>query len=486
MRPRNRRAFRRVGAVVLASTVLMGLTPVPTPEPGSPAFFVSVTGDDQAAGSLESPFATIGRAQTAMRSGKARVAYVLGGTYALTDPIRLDAAHSGMSFIAYPGQTTVLDGAASGLATLMQVSHASNITLSGFSFTNASSGGAALSLVGSTAIQVVGNNFTGNGTAILLTGSSGNTVSGNRINRSAQSAVEAKDGSHGNTFDSNVITDTGAVASQGGGFFLHGADRNTITHNLIQDTAGAGIIIANWDDTTVNVGNAIAYNIVRNTNINSEDSGAIYLLGRSHVDTRAVISNNLVDGTGAGGDAHTIGIYLDDSSSGVLVAGNIIRNIGTHGAQIHGGDDITICNNIFDLGSGPASAVLFQTAPADTNPINTMRGNRVVGNIVYSSNSAPTLYSYLEGGTPEISGNLYDVLDSPAMAEPARDKHPQFGTARFADTARGDYRLGAGSAASAINFEPIDQTKMGPHPAAWARRNERAAASALPAASPEQ
>ena len=190
------------------------------------------------------------------------------------------------------------------------------------------------------------------------------------------------------------------------------------------------------------------------------------MLGRSHVDTQAVIANNLVDGTGAGGDAHTIGIYLDDSTSGVRVENNIVRNIGTHGLQIHGGDDITIRNNIFDLGSGNATAVLFQAAPADTNPTNTMRNNNVVGNVILSGSRSPDAYSYLDGGSPNIAGNLYhDTAGASfATAAPTRDSNPKYGDPRFANAAGGDYTLQGGSAASAIGFQAINQSAMGLHP----------------------
>ncbi len=450
-------------AVVLAQQLAPGAVPG---DLASPAFFVAPEGHDDSDGSASSPFATIGRAQLAMEQGSTRTTYLRSGTYRLARPIFLDKANSGMVFSAYPGQAPVLDGGASGLATLVQLDGVSNVTLTGLTFANGTSGAPAVSLTNSTGVQILGNRFVDNGTAILLTGSSGNTVSGNLIENSAQSAIEAKDGSNGNSFDGNIIDRTGAIAEQGGGFFLHGASDNAITHNLVENTAGVGIAIENWDDTTINVGNTIAYNVVRNTSTASVDSGAIYVLGRSHVDTRTVISGNFIDGTGAGGDAHTIGIYLDDSTSDVLVTSNIIRRIGSHGAQVHGGDDNTITNNIFDLGSSSATAVLFQSAPADTHPTNTMLNNRVVGNIILSSSKTPEWYSHLEGGNPIISCNLYYGEASAAIPSvPAvLDRSPHYGDPGFIDVPAGDYRLAPGSAAAAIGFRQIDQTQMGPRP----------------------
>jgi len=204
---------------------------------------------------------------------------------------------------------------------------------------------------------------------------------------------------------------------------------------------------------------------VLNTNRISNDSGAIYMLGRSHIDTKAVIANNLIDNTGAA-DQHTIGIYLDDSTSGVDVSANIVRNIGTHGMQIHGGDNNLIHNNVFDLGTATASAMLFQSAPADTGPTNTMLNNVVARNIIYSSSPTPRLYDYIDGHNPVITNNLYFNTTGASMqtAAPTQDSSPVIGNPNFAAPTEGNYALLAGSAAATIGFQAIDQTLIGLQP----------------------
>lgn len=438
--------------------------PATVPPPHGPAaFFVAPDGSDDGDGTPDRPFATLHRARAAMEGSATRQTYVRDGTYAVSSTLVLGGADSGVSFVAAPGAAPSLTGRAAGVSTLVAIKGASGVTLQGLGFEDTAGDGPALSLTGASGNVIAANRFRDNGAGVLLTASGGNLILGNTITRSAQSAVEAKDGSDGNVFDSNRIDGTGAVAEQGGGFFLHGANDNLITHNLVQNTAGIGIGIANWDDTTINAGNVVTWNIVRNTSTRSQDSGAIYLLGRSHVDTRAVIADNLVDGTGAGGDAHTIGIYLDDSVSGTLVQRNIVRNIGTHAVQVHGGDDNVIRNNIFDLGTTATSAVLFQAAPADTNPTNTMRGNTVRSNIITGQGGNQTAYTFLEGGRPSIASNLYaGLVPGPSADGPDADASPVFGDPRFTDAPAGDYTLQPGSAARRIGFSALDQAPLGP------------------------
>lgn len=453
-----------------ASTPPATTPPATTPPASPPApagFYVSTSGNDGNDGSLAHPFATLTQAQSAMEHGTVKATYVEGGTYALGQALALTSADNGMSFIAAPGQAPVLDGGGH-LSNLITLKGTSGVTLSGLSFANTATGGAALDLEGASSSSILANHFVNVGEAILLgTGSSSNTLSGNQIDNAATSGIEVKDASNANLIDSNLVNGTGAPNTQGGGLFLHGANNNTITHNLVENTAGMGIGISNWDDSTINVGNVVKFNAVLNTNQTSIDSGAIYMLGRSHVDTKAVIANNLIDGTGGSGDHHTIGIYLDDSTSGVDVSSNIIRNIGTHGMQIHGGDNNNIHNNIFDLGSGTASAVLFQSAPADTNPTNTMLNDVVTRNIIYSSSSTPHLYDWIDGHSPVISGNLYYNTTGAAMqtTSPTLDSSPVFGNPNFAAPAQGNYALGAGSAAATLSFQAINQSATGLHPA---------------------
>jgi len=430
------------------------------------AYYISPDGDDTADGSSEHPFATFERAKRAMESGAVRTTYVKAGTYSLPSVLTLTATDSGVTFAAYPGQEAVVEGMAEGLSNLVMLKDATGVTISRLSFINTGLGAAAVTLQHASNNKIVGNHFANTGEAILLAdGASGNTVSGNQMDNSATSAVEVKDGSNNNVLDSNLINGVDAPNTKGGGFFLHGVNGNKITHNLIENTAGMGIGISNWDKITINIGNIVEYNRVLNADLRSSDSGSIYMLGRSHIDTQSVIGYNFVDGTGSI-HRHSVGIYLDDSTSGVRVIGNIVRHVGSDAVQFHGGDNLEVRNNILDLGPGKATAALFQSAPADTGPTNTMLNDTFNQNIIYSTSTKPKLFAYIEGGRPQISKNLYFNPTGASMQTepPTQDTSPVMGDPKFTAASSGNYAFPQGSAPLPIDFQPIDQTSMGLHP----------------------
>ena len=388
------------------------------------ALLVAPSGDDNADGSVAAPFRTLERARDAMRGGKARRTFIEGGHYASARPLLLDSRDSSTQYIACPGQQPELDGRPAGLGTLLEIIGAHDVTVRGLGFTSGSADVPTAHLRGAEGVRLEFGRFRQSGAAIVLDLSRRNTICANSIIGPTTTGIELKDGSDDNLIVHNVVDGARTRATHGGGIFVHGARGVVIAHNLIENGQGAGIVVANWDDRTLNIGIVIANNTVRNVNRSSQDSGAIYMLGRSHADVRSRIVHNLIDGAGEGGDAHAIGIYLDDSTSGVTVEENLLRNVGAHAIQIHGGDDVLIQRNLLDLGADGATAVLFQAAPADTNPTNTMRGNVVRENVVLMTGSPRPPFTFIEGGVPTIAGNTY-ILPGDWTARPnLRDDDP--------------------------------------------------------------
>jgi parallel beta-helix repeat protein len=414
----------------------------------------------------------LNKALSAMQGSSIHTTYLEGGTYHVGSTINLGSGNNGVTIASAPGQHAVLDGGGS-LSTLMQLNGASGVTVQGLTFQNTNANSrAALVLNGASNNHVVGNHFANNGEGMLLNNSSNNnTVTGNQLDNSHSSAIEVQDGSSSNLFDSNLINGTGAIGTAGGGFFLHGVNNNTISHNLVENTAGIGIGVENWDNNTINVGNVITNNIVQNSNTSSQsvDSGAIYELGRSQVDTKSVISNNYISGpaTAAGGSgAHIVGIYLDDFADGVQVTNNIVADINMHGMQIHGGSNITTSNNIFDLGSSGHSGILLQST--DGSAMGTpkpMTNDVFKNNIFASSESRPIAFDNISGGNPTIDNNFYmDLINSNFQMSGFSQTNAHTGNAQFANESGGNYNLASTSPALAMGFHQIDQTTMGLHP----------------------
>ena len=91
----------------------------PSPQQAAPTFYVSPSGDDDAAGTLSAPFRTIAAALEAVRRARrAQTADALAsivlraGTYNLAAPIELFAADSFLSISSYETEQAVLSGGA--------------------------------------------------------------------------------------------------------------------------------------------------------------------------------------------------------------------------------------------------------------------------------------------------------------------------------------------------------------------------------------
>jgi parallel beta-helix repeat protein len=316
-----------------------------------------------------------------MEGSTLHTTYLEGGSYGLGSTLTLTGADSGFTIAGYNNQRPVLFDATGGLSTLVRMNGASNVTFSGISFNAA--GREAIEINGGGGNVLTGNRVKDAGSAVVLNGSSGNTLSGNEIDNSGLMAIELKDGANGNLIDSNFINGVGGSSTYGGGVYAHGVNDNRISHNLIQHTGWSAITFVNYDFATINVGNTVDYNRVLDSGYaTGYDSGSIYVLGRSYVDTKMSINNNYIDGTGAGGNAHTIALYLDDDASGVSVTNNIARNVGTHAFQIHGGHDDSVVNNILDLDATTNSAGFFQAIEDTPASTGRMFNNTVQRNII--------------------------------------------------------------------------------------------------------
>lgn len=395
-----------------------------------------------------------------VRATGPRVVLLRSGVHHLSGPLMITEASGALAIKACPGETPVIDAPANGPAVILNGSHGAELVGLVFSSTSATN---HVIMDGAEDCLIERNTFLNGNTAITLDLARRNRIVGNVIRDVTATGIELKDGSDANVVADNVVDGANAPETSGGGIFLHGTRGNRIAHNVIQRTAGFGIGVSNWDDTTINVDTIIEYNLLRRTVLNSDDSGAIYVLGRSGADTNMVIASNVIDGFGSPGH-HNVGIYLDDSTSGSTVIGNLVRGVGSDAVQIHGGQDNRIENNLLDLGAGRPSALLFQAAPADTNPLNRQTGNIVSRNVILSSNANPRPFVWYDGGNPAISGNFYVVPNGAVISNesPVADRDPQLGEANLLpSTTQPEYESVQMSAERSIGFKPIDLRAAG-------------------------
>ena len=291
--------------------------------PSGPGFYVSPTGNDNNAGTLASPFATLARAQEAMENGSIKTTYVEGGTYNLNSTLQLSSADNGETWQYYPANgvnSAVLDGGDSVSAGIV-ANGVSNLTINGLTVQH---------------FQTFG---------ILVQSGSNSCV------------VE----------NCNVGFTTDASGATTAGILIGGATNTIVANNYVHDTYGQGISVeAYYAGQSVN-GDVVTGNVVLRAAQVLSDNGAIYTDMDQTGDAggHVTISNNFIGDYGAPGVAAVEGIYLDDNSSNVTVTGNIIapptegavgsgNDNNTTAIEVHNGNDNHISDNIIDLGdSGP-------------------------------------------------------------------------------------------------------------------------------------
>jgi hypothetical protein len=395
----------------LAIGACMGSSPAMA-APVAQAYYVSPTGHDSYTGlSPSQAFANLERASAAMRASKIKTTYLMGGHYARTWTFIITAADAGESWLAYPGQTPVLDG-----------------------------GGKLAE-----GIYIAGSNV---------------TVRWLTLQNFTQTGIFAENVS-GVVIDSNTINNTMSNGwNQGAILTMNSFINGRISHNLIQNAAFIGIGMATSPADSIS-NNVIDSNAVYNTCTAVADCGAIYADDRSHSSKNIVITNNIV---GKFGSAATIskGIYMDDLLSNTTVKNNIVYGSGLYALQVHGGDHNLIQNNIFDI-SQTSILGLYQTL----NPADNMNSNVFTCNIVYST-SAPPVSLWADWGTnvaPTDSKNLYW---GPNGALPNLgaivDTQPTTANPGFVNPAAGNYAFRAGAAPSFCGFQPINTAQVGPLP----------------------
>ena len=206
-------------------------------------------------------------------------------------------------------------------------------------------------LIAASVIRNVGDYF---GDGIAITGGANNGVVGCDISAIGRSGIALAGGDRhtltpaGNFADNNYIHHVGVFFKQGVGIWLTGCG-NRATHNYIHDGPRFGIEFS---------GNnlLIEYNHIRHTNLETEDTGAVYTGGRDWISSRGTVIryNYFHDMLGYGHDDKGVwhspyfawGVYLDDNTGGVDVIGNIIARCPRAGLHLHNGRDNLIENNI--------------------------------------------------------------------------------------------------------------------------------------------
>jgi len=393
----------------------------------SPAFYVSPTGSDSNAGtSAGAPFLTLGKAKTAMEGSSTKVTYLLGGTYSLATPIALSSSDDGESWLAFPGQVPILDGGGT-TTKAFDLEGANNVTIRWLTI----------------------QHFTNSGIYVQST--------------------------TGVFLDSNTVQNISTPAGLGNNGCIFGGLGNphaTITHNLIQNCNSNGV---SWLDSNASSGTTssyttIAFNALYNTMLTDTDGGAIAMDNRPHLNVGIVVNNNVIGNFGHPGH-QAKAIYLDDLSSYVTITNNIIYGTGVDALQIHGGDNNTVQNNIFDI-TDASKVLLYQTTGVTQPSGDNMTNNVFTENIIYSSAAPPadiwTVSITSPLVPPTYTHNLYWSTSGTQFTPrtySSPDTNPTINSPGFVNAASNNYNFSSGAPAiSGGSFTPIDVSTVGPIP----------------------
>ena len=397
----------------------------------------------------DGPFLTLAAAKTAMAGGAVKVTYVRAGTYSIASGWNFTGADNGTSWIAYPNEVPILEASGTGQVTRSGVTFLNAITFAGFQIQNLAADGWDLSF--STNMVLRWNTWLN----LSQNGIFGVSVTNALIDS--------------NTFSGQT---PGNVSGVDSGYqcisLQYDCSGNQVTHNLFQNVAGGCVGISTASVACNN--NLIDRNIARNCCNNCYDFGAFYIYDVTHSSVGNQITNNIIDGSGTpGASLPTVGIYLDDETSNVIVSGNLFRNSVSLGWLVHGGDHNLFANNVWDLSNGPSQWGLYQSSAGTHYG---MASNVFAYNLVYFSGSAPSPLDQVSLFGPDVTGvagnNLYYSATGATIPNTTIvDSSRILANPGFTSPSTGDYSMPATSPAFAMGFTALP-TDQGPLPSNFA------------------
>ena len=368
-----------------------------------------------------------------------------------------------------------------------------SVTISGFTFRDTTYSrnigvyeppDAAIWLSATQGCRIIGNRFLGiGGYAIHLTNqSSKDEIVGNEIGPMGEGGVtltgSVASQPHDNLVAGNWIHDGGKVYAHVAGVYCETASGTEIRNNRIERMPRYGVSLKGFNQDNYSHNNVVEYNDLLFTNLETNDTGAIEMLGREKTDMNNVVQfNRIFDVVGmkTSPDGQimspyfTWGIYLDDFSSGVTVRGNLVVRDVVGGGFIHGGRNNLFENNIFVAGSQA------QFRAEDIN--GWCANNRVLHNIMVATDPKASLYGSGNWKSTVLSlcdYNLFWNSANPAVlaTQPMApvgtwsqwqaagfDKHSIFGDPQFVNQKHDDYRLRPSSPAFVWDFNHYRSTR---------------------------
>lgn len=176
----------------------------------------------------------------------------------------------------------------------------------------------------------------------------------------------------------------------------------TVSNNTISQSGGFGIQIFN---ATANV--TVADNSVTNWSQNTNDRGAFHIITQSN--NTVLVEDNVASGGGA--NYQSAGLYADTFTNVTATfRRNRISDSNGVGILIYRADNVEMSYNIIDnCGKDDAHATFHQVVLMSTAPGDTVDGNKLYNNVIYTDDNTKDIYGIFlkteAGGT--AAGNIF-------------------------------------------------------------------------------
>ncbi|MBT7163257.1 MAG: right-handed parallel beta-helix repeat-containing protein [Victivallales bacterium] len=273
------------------------------------------------------------------------------------------------------------------------------------------------------------------------------------------------------------------------GIWVGQAAHTTVSHNHISNMSYSGISVG-WDWS--GRPSTSHHNLIEKNHIHHighgrmNDLAGIYTLG---VSPGTVLRQNLIHDVNAYqspvGYSLGAGIYLDQSSSEILVEDNVCHDIQNAGFFLHYGRNNQVRNNVFAQLAGLGRlgwGMDFAARPGQADNGNVATENIVYGcrgrvakvtrkkgkdgkadppfltldrNLYWDSRDAPLQFSLDHGDAPDA------LVAFPAWQATGKDSHSAIADPKFRDPDSHDYRLTPESPAHALGIRSIDVSEVG-------------------------
>jgi hypothetical protein len=398
-------------------------------------FYVATNGNDSNPGTLSEPFATLTRAQQAMRESSVKTTYVRAGTYKPATgkgcesgrgaSVYLSASDNGETWSYYPPDgynTAIIDGQ---------------------------------STVGNTG----GDGGNGAGCAFSASTVANITIVGLQFENYLYAAFSVDTGT-GIKFEDNIVHNITAAEWGAGAVVMNCSPGAQLEHNYIYNVAYSAFQLETTSSCPDGISNiVVSENVIENSctwpavyqfgnDQNGGDCGAVYLHdGTSESTNVQIVDNYIRDVNKASKGAADYGlngehgccaegVYLDTGTHNVTIKGNVIAGMVSACVQLNYPENVPITGNICDLASDSGYQSIVIYGRGKTEPPS-MPGNNFVHNIVltassgigygyYGATRTPTpmtitdngYYNYV-GTSIKDTGNEYVGSDAdPVYADP--------------------------------------------------------------------